>query len=31
MKRGLYVTGMLGRGANTITGDYSRGATGTVD
>jgi PmbA protein len=28
VKQGLYVTGMLGRGANTITGEYSRGATG---
>ncbi len=25
---GLYVTGMMGRGANMITGDYSRGAEG---
>lgn len=28
IKKGLYVTHMLGRGANTITGDYSRGANG---
>lgn len=28
VKRGLYVTAMLGRGANVITGDYSRGANG---
>jgi len=28
VKSGLYVTFMLGRGANTITGDYSRGANG---
>ncbi|MBS2031524.1 MAG: TldD/PmbA family protein [Deltaproteobacteria bacterium] len=28
VKNGLYVTFMLGRGANTITGDYSRGANG---
>lgn len=28
VKRGLYVTSMLGRGANVITGDYSRGANG---
>lgn len=28
IKQGLYVTNMLGRGANTITGDYSRGANG---
>ena len=26
--QGLYVTGMMGRGANMITGDYSRGADG---
>lgn len=25
---GLYVTGLLGFGVNTVTGDYSRGATG---
>ena len=30
VKRGLYVTRMLGRGANTITGDYSRGANGLL-
>ena len=28
VKEGLYVTGMLGHGANTITGDFSQGATG---
>lgn len=28
VSRGLYVTAMLGRGANTVTGDYSRGANG---
>lgn len=28
VRRGLYVTAMLGRGANVITGDYSRGANG---
>lgn len=28
VKRGLFVTSMLGRGANVITGDYSRGANG---
>ncbi|MBL8910697.1 MAG: TldD/PmbA family protein [Archangium sp.] len=28
--RGLYVTAMLGHGANTITGDYSRGANGLL-
>lgn len=28
IKRGLYVTAMLGRGVNTVTGDYSRGANG---
>lgn len=28
IQRGLYVTSMLGRGANTVTGDYSRGASG---
>lgn len=26
--RGLFVTNMLGRGANVVTGDYSRGANG---
>lgn len=26
--RGLYVTAMLGHGANTVTGEYSRGANG---
>ena len=28
LKEGFYVTAMLGRGANTVTGDYSRGANG---
>lgn len=28
VKNGFYVTAMLGRGANTVTGDYSRGANG---
>jgi PmbA protein len=28
VKRGLYVTSMLGRGADIVTGDYSRGANG---
>ncbi|HEY3450452.1 MAG TPA: TldD/PmbA family protein [Myxococcales bacterium] len=28
IKQGLYVTAMLGRGVNTVTGDYSRGANG---
>lgn len=28
VKNGLYVTSMLGRGANPITGEYSRGANG---
>jgi PmbA protein len=28
VKRGLYVTSMLGSGANVVTGDYSRGANG---
>jgi PmbA protein len=28
VKNGLYVTSMLGRGANLVTGDYSRGANG---
>lgn len=28
VKQGLYVTAMLGRGANVVTGDYSRGANG---
>lgn len=28
VSRGLYVTAMLGSGANVITGDYSRGANG---
>ena len=28
---GLYVTGLMGFGTNLVTGDYSRGATGSVD
>lgn len=28
VKNGFYVTAMLGRGANPVTGDYSRGANG---
>lgn len=28
VRRGLYVTSMLGRGADVVTGDYSRGANG---
>ena len=28
IKNGLYVTAMLGRGADVVTGDYSRGANG---
>ena len=28
VKRGLYVTAMLGRGADVVTGDYSRGSNG---
>ena len=28
VKQGFYVTAMLGRGANTVTGEYSRGANG---
>jgi len=28
IKAGLYVTEMMGFGVNTITGDYSRGASG---
>jgi PmbA protein len=28
VKAGLYVTGLMGFGANLVTGDYSRGATG---
>jgi PmbA protein len=28
IRSGFYVTSMLGRGANTVTGDYSRGANG---
>ncbi|MEZ5877785.1 MAG: TldD/PmbA family protein [Tepidamorphaceae bacterium] len=28
VKSGIYVTELIGRGANTVTGDYSRGAAG---
>ena len=28
VKAGLYVTSLMGFGVNTVTGDYSRGATG---
>ena len=28
VKSGLYVTGLMGRGANLVTGDYSLGADG---
>ena len=28
IKSGLYITGLMGQGANLITGDYSRGAEG---
>ena len=28
VKAGLYVTELMGFGVNTVTGDYSRGATG---
>ena len=28
MKRGLYVTELIGSGVNIVTGDYSRGAVG---
>ena len=31
IKEGLYVTEFLGHGANLVTGDYSRGASGLVD
>jgi PmbA protein len=30
IKRGLYVTEMIGQGVNPVTGDYSRGATGFI-
>jgi PmbA protein len=30
IKKGLYVTKMMGRGANTVNGDYSRGASGML-
>lgn len=30
LERGLYVTAMLGHGANTVTGEYSRGANGLL-
>jgi PmbA protein len=28
VKRGLYVTELIGQGVNPVTGDYSRGASG---
>ena len=28
LKNGIYITDMMGSGANTLTGDYSRGAFG---
>ena len=28
VKSGIYVTELIGHGANTVTGDYSRGAAG---
>jgi PmbA protein len=28
VKRGLYVTELIGQGVNAVTGDYSRGAAG---
>jgi PmbA protein len=30
IKRGLYVTDMIGQGINPVTGDYSRGASGFI-
>ena len=30
IKRGLYVTALIGQGVNPITGDYSRGASGFI-
>src|SRR5204863_60154 len=30
IKRGVYVTEMIGQGVNAVTGDYSRGASGFV-
>ena len=30
VKRGLYVTEMIGHGVNPVTGDYSRGASGFI-
>ena len=30
IKRGLYVTEMIGSGVNAVTGDYSRGASGFI-
>jgi PmbA protein len=30
IKRGLYVTEMIGQGVNPVTGDYSRGASGFI-
>jgi PmbA protein len=30
IKRGLYVTALIGQGVNAVTGDYSRGASGFI-
>jgi PmbA protein len=30
VKRGLYVTELIGQGVNPVTGDYSRGASGFI-
>jgi PmbA protein len=30
IKRGVYVTELIGQGVNTVTGDYSRGASGFI-
>ena len=30
IKRGLYVTALIGQGVNSVTGDYSRGASGFI-
>ena len=30
IKRGLYVTELIGQGVNPVTGDYSRGASGFI-
>ena len=30
IKRGLYVTELIGQGVNQVTGDYSRGASGFI-